>query len=100
MGPFDPIERPAESDADLTRIAGRSGRAQARSSIRAAGFSTRGNPISGAKVELWQANAAGRYAHPADPATAPLDPDFQGFAAVTSDARRRMADRHRQARRL
>ena len=50
----------------------------------AASWRTAGNPVSGAKLELWQCNAAGRYAHPNDVATAPLDPDFQGFAAISS----------------
>ncbi len=27
----------------------------------------RGEPLRGAQVELWQANAAGRYSHPSDP---------------------------------
>ena len=44
----------------------------------------RGNPIAGAQMELWQANAAGRYMHELDPATAPLDPDFQGYARLTT----------------
>ena len=37
-------------------------------------------------LELWQANAAGRYMHASDPATAPLDPDFQGFARLVTGA--------------
>ena len=37
-------------------------------------------------LELWQANAAGRYMHEADIATAPLDPNFQGYATLTTDA--------------
>ena len=45
-----------------------------------------GRPVSGAVVELWQANAAGRYDHPADPARAPLDPNFAGHGRVLSDA--------------
>ena len=36
---------------------------------------------------LFRSNAAGRYAHPADIAKAPLDPNFQGFASVVSDAK-------------
>jgi protocatechuate 3,4-dioxygenase beta subunit len=44
----------------------------------------RGNPVRGARIELWQANAAGRYSHPADTNDAPLDPNFQGFAALIS----------------
>ncbi|MFN3510353.1 MAG: hypothetical protein ACK4ZA_03260, partial [Tsuneonella troitsensis] len=45
-----------------------------------------GKPVSGAKLDLWQANAAGRYAHPQDPAVMPLDPNFQGFATIKSGA--------------
>jgi protocatechuate 3,4-dioxygenase alpha subunit len=39
-----------------------------------------GMPIDDAMIEIWQANAAGRYASPADPRTdLPLDKDFVGF---------------------
>ncbi|MEU9980875.1 protocatechuate 3,4-dioxygenase subunit beta [Streptomyces sp. NPDC050856] len=38
----------------------------------------RGRPVSGQLVELWQANAAGRYAHRDDRHPAPLDPNFTG----------------------
>ena len=38
-----------------------------------------GAPVPDAVVEIWQANAAGRYNHPADPGPAPLDPGFSGF---------------------
>jgi protocatechuate 3,4-dioxygenase beta subunit len=37
-----------------------------------------GRPIAGQLVEIWQANAAGRYAHPEDRHPAPLDPNFTG----------------------
>ena len=43
-------------------------------------------PVAGAVVDLWQANAKGRYAHPRDRNPAPLDPDFQGAGRVISDA--------------
>jgi protocatechuate 3,4-dioxygenase beta subunit len=87
MGPFYPVAQPAENDADLTRLAGRTGRA-AGNVIELTGriLDRRGNPIQDAAIELWQANAAGRYAHPADPATAPLDADFQGYAMLRTDA--------------
>jgi len=40
-----------------------------------------GQPISDALIELWQANAHGRYRHPADDDDGrPLDPSFHGFA--------------------
>ena len=87
MGPFFPLSVPADSDADLTMIKGHSKRALGQViEIRGRVFDMKGNPIPGARLDLWQANAAGRYAHPADPASAPLDPDFQGFASIVSDS--------------
>lgn len=41
-----------------------------------------GRPIPRALIELWQANAAGRYAHPTDQHDAPLDPHFSGAARI------------------
>ncbi len=37
-------------------------------------------------IEIWQANAAGRYDHPGDQHDAPLDPHFHGSGRVFSDA--------------
>jgi protocatechuate 3,4-dioxygenase beta subunit len=37
-----------------------------------------GRPVAGQLVEIWQANAAGRYAHELDQHPAPLDPNFTG----------------------
>jgi protocatechuate 3,4-dioxygenase, alpha subunit len=46
-----------------------------------------GVPVPDAVIELWQANAAGRYAHPDDKQTdKPLDPNFRGFGRVATDA--------------
>ncbi len=45
-----------------------------------------GLPVAGTMVEIWQANSAGRYAHPNDSDHAPLDPHFQGTARVQTDA--------------
>jgi protocatechuate 3,4-dioxygenase beta subunit len=86
QGPFYPRVKPDEQDADLTRIAG--GDRAAGQVIRLQGrvLNTSGEPIAGARVEIWQANAAGRYAHPNDSNPAPLDPNFQGYAALTTDA--------------
>jgi protocatechuate 3,4-dioxygenase beta subunit len=86
MGPFYPVKRLLESDADLTRIKGHKNRAKG-TIIEVTGkvLDRHGNPVRGAKLELWQCNAAGRYAHVNDIATAPLDPDFQGYAAVSTD---------------
>jgi len=46
-----------------------------------------GAPVSDALVEIWQANAAGRYRHPADQRSAPLDPAFTGFGRAATDER-------------
>jgi len=44
------------------------------------------NHIEDALIELWQANAAGRYNHPADDRDdVPLDPEFTGFGRCASD---------------
>ena len=87
MGPFYPLHPPAENDADLTRLAGHRNRARG-TMIELTGRirDVRGHAIAGARMELWQANAAGRYAHALDPATAPLDPDFQSYARLTTGA--------------
>jgi protocatechuate 3,4-dioxygenase beta subunit len=88
LGPFYPIIRPADHDADLTRLKGRSGTA-AGQPINVLGriVDARGNPVRGAQVELWQCNAAGRYDHPGDRANpSALDPNFQGFARLATDA--------------
>jgi protocatechuate 3,4-dioxygenase beta subunit len=46
-----------------------------------------GRPIARTLIEVWQANAAGRYAHGVDRHPAPLDPNFSGFGrCVTDDA--------------
>jgi protocatechuate 3,4-dioxygenase beta subunit len=43
-------------------------------------------PLAGQLVEVWQANSAGRYAHPADETDAPLDPNFSGGGRCLTDA--------------
>ncbi len=42
-------------------------------------------PMRSALVELWQCNAAGRYAHPVDQHDAPLDPNFLGRGQALTD---------------
>jgi protocatechuate 3,4-dioxygenase beta subunit len=45
-----------------------------------------GRPLPNQLVEIWQANAAGRYAHAADQHPAPLDPHFVGEGRCVTDA--------------
>jgi protocatechuate 3,4-dioxygenase, alpha subunit len=42
-------------------------------------------PVADALVEIWQANAHGRYNHPADTGAAALDPAFTGFGRSGTD---------------
>jgi protocatechuate 3,4-dioxygenase, beta subunit len=44
-----------------------------------------GRPVRGALVEIWQANAAGRYVHTVDQHPAPLDPNFTGAGRCLTD---------------
>jgi protocatechuate 3,4-dioxygenase beta subunit len=44
-----------------------------------------GRPVRRQLVEIWQANAAGRYAHPVDQHPAPLDPNFTGAGRSLTD---------------
>lgn len=45
-----------------------------------------GRGQAGVMIEIWQANAAGRYNHPGDTHDAPLDPAFRGTGLVFTDA--------------
>ena len=43
-------------------------------------------PVPNTLIEIWQANAAGRYHHPVDQHNAPLDPNFTGAGRCVTDA--------------
>jgi protocatechuate 3,4-dioxygenase beta subunit len=44
-----------------------------------------GRPVRSALIEIWQANAAGRYIHEVDQHPAPLDPNFTGAGRCLTD---------------
>jgi len=84
-GPFYPVFAQKDRDFDLTRIEGKQGVARGKVIfIRGQVLDTDGQPVEEAIVDLWQANAEGRYRHPRDGNPAPLDPFFQGWAIVPS----------------
>ena len=84
-GPFYPITPQKDKDFDLTQVDGKSSVATGRIIwIEGMVLDTSGKPIEDASVELWQANAAGRYNHPYDSNSAPLDKNFQGWAIIPS----------------
>jgi len=84
-GPFLPLRY--SGDADLTRVAGRSERAQGEYiRVRGRVVDDRCRPVPGAHLELWQANTFGRYADERDKSGRRLDPGFQGSALLVADA--------------
>ena len=71
--------KPFDQNADLTKVPGRSGRAEGEIlNVMGRVLNLNGEPVRNAKVEVWQANAHGRYTHPSDTNPAPLDPNFEG----------------------
>ena len=75
-----------DHDMDLTVIKGKRGHAQGEL-IHLTGrvLNNQGEPVKGARIEVWQANTHGRYAHPTDINPAPLDPNFQGYGVQVTD---------------
>ena len=79
---FDPARY--KPHADMSQV---NGKAALGERIIVAGRVTDedGRPQRGVMVEVWQANAAGRYHHPRDQHDAPLDPNFEGRARIFTD---------------
>ena len=81
LGPYYPMVKPLDQDADLTMTAGKSQRA-AGQILHVVGrvINAAGNPVPSARIEIWQADTYGRYTHLSDTKTdLPLDPHFDGF---------------------
>ena len=88
-GPFYPVEgmRFDDIDNDLVKV---------RSRVEEAGgevimlsgrvLDQSGNPVSGARVEIWQCDVNGRYLHHGDSGRTERDPAFQGFGHDLSGA--------------
>lgn len=73
-------------DDDLTRNAVRNGAALGERIIVTGRVLDRtGRPVRGALLEIWQANAAGRYIHKKDQHDAPIDPNFTGTGRCLTD---------------
>jgi protocatechuate 3,4-dioxygenase, beta subunit len=89
LGPFYPFMHTPTDGGDLT------GGGKAKGTILYLSgrvLAADGQPVAGAKVEIWQANAAGRYAHPNDDnVAAAIDDKFNGFAVTTTDGQGRYA---------
>jgi protocatechuate 3,4-dioxygenase beta subunit len=89
LGPFYPFMLTPTDSGDLT------GGGQAKGTVLYLSgriLAADGSAVAGARVEIWQANAAGRYAHPNDDnLAAAIDEKFNGFAVTTTDSQGRYA---------
>ncbi len=87
-GPFYPESWPAAPRASLIAGPLKAGVPLALSgTVR----DLRGQPIAGARVEIWQCDGLGRYRHSRDGGSDGVDPAFLGFGWVRSDAAGRWA---------
>jgi protocatechuate 3,4-dioxygenase, beta subunit len=85
-GPGPAASRVLAEDADLTRNAGGGGEAIGqRIIVTGRVLDERGAPVPRTLVEVWQANAAGRYIHRRDQWPGPLDPSFLGIGRCLTD---------------
>jgi protocatechuate 3,4-dioxygenase beta subunit len=84
-GPLLGAERVTPADADLTtRHPGEP--LGERIIVTGRVLDSGGRPVPHTLIEIWQANAAGRYAHRVDDHPAPLDPNFDGAGRCLTDA--------------
>jgi protocatechuate 3,4-dioxygenase, beta subunit len=86
LGPFYPLNCRPDLTGNLAHIAG-AGEARGQLIYVVGRVRTcSGQPVSAARIEIWHANADGRYRHPSDIKPVPLDPNFEGFATLVTDA--------------
>jgi protocatechuate 3,4-dioxygenase, beta subunit len=87
VGPFYPVAERPDLGGDLARPSGCVGVARGELLyVLGRVLTCAGEPVAGARIEIWQANAEGKYWHPSDANPAPLDPNFKGFAQLTTDS--------------
>jgi protocatechuate 3,4-dioxygenase beta subunit len=84
-GPLLGEDRVSAGDADLTHANGGEAVGQ-RIIVHGRVLDGDGRPVPGTLIEIWQANAGGRYAHRNDNWPSPLDPHFTGIGrTITND---------------
>jgi protocatechuate 3,4-dioxygenase beta subunit len=84
-GPFVPRGFVRHGDNDLT-VHGKSAPLGEKMILEGRITDESGRPVRDSLVEIWQANASGRYHHPGDQHEAPLDPNFLGIGRTFTDA--------------
>jgi len=85
-GPFYPDVYPADSDGDLVHVTGSARSALGEiTELTGRVVDTAGRPLAGARIEIWQCDANGRYHHPRDAGANPRDDGFQGYGRAATD---------------
>ncbi len=84
-GPVFGHDRVRPQDADLTRQHAGEPLGE-RIIVAGRVLDEDGRPVPNQLIEVWQANAAGRYRHKRDQHDAPLDPNFTGTGRLMTDA--------------
>jgi protocatechuate 3,4-dioxygenase, beta subunit len=84
-GPLLGAERVRAGDGDLTNQHAGEAIGQ-RIIVRGRVLDSDGRAVPDTLIEVWQANAAGRYRHVADQWQAPLDPNFTGLGRMLTDS--------------
>ena len=86
-GPVYGQDAVGKLDADLTLNGRRNGEPLGeRIIVTGRVLEDNGRPLPGTLIEIWQANAAGRYVHVVDQHEAPLDPNFFGGGRCVTDS--------------
>jgi protocatechuate 3,4-dioxygenase alpha subunit len=82
VGPYFSLGLMSEGDNVLVRPDTEGQRIRVEGHV----FDGDGDPLFNVLLEIWQANAHGRYNHPLDQRPVPLDPNFIGFGRASTDA--------------
>ena len=85
---FYPREFPIDTNADLTKVRGHVKEAMGQVIVVKGVVQDQFcRPVEGAIVEIWQACHTGRYNHPSDTSKEKLDPHFQYYALMKTNAK-------------
>jgi len=86
-GPFYPPKLPLDSDNDLVQVKGEPHAALGTvAHVVGRLLDLNGRPVAGARIEIWQCDANGRYLHPRDSSGRPRDEGFQGYGQTLTAA--------------
>ena len=79
----DELVRPGDNDLTRQHVGEPLGQ---RVIVRGRVLDSDGRAVPNTLLEIWQANASGRYRHPVDQWPAPLDPNFTGLGRTLTDS--------------